>query len=128
MLAIGIDMIAIPRVQAVIDRHSARFLRRVYTPEEVAFCRGRVPELAARFAAKEAVMKALGVGGMPFRHIEIARLPSGKPEVRLYGRMQRRAERLGVTAIHISISHSRDNAVAVAIAELTNPDAGSRSA
>ena len=84
--------------------------------------------LAGRFAAKEAVMKALGVGGMPYRDIEIARLPSGKPEVRLTGRMQRRAEHLGVTAIHISISHSRDNAVAVAIAELTQPDGGARSA
>ena len=54
--AIGIDMIAIPRVQSVLERHNERFLRRIYTPEEVAFCRGRVAELAARFAAKEAVM------------------------------------------------------------------------
>ncbi len=71
--AVGIDTIEIPRVQRVLERHGERFLKRVYTPTEVAFCRGRVPELAARFAAKEAVMKALGTGvrGIGWREIEV---------------------------------------------------------
>lgn len=125
---VGVDVVEIARVARVVGRHAEGMQRRVYTELEWRQCHRSIASLAGRFAAKEAVMKALGVGGMPFRNIEIARLPSGKPEVRLTGRMHRRAERLGVTAIHISISHSRDNAVAVAIAELSNPDKGSRSA
>ena len=125
---VGVDVIEIARIARVISRHAEGMRRRVYTELEWRQCHRSFASLAGRFAAKEAVMKALGVGGMPFHNIEIARLPSGKPEVRLTGRMQRRAERLGVTAIHISISHSRDNAVAVAIAELTQPDGGARSA
>lgn len=125
---VGVDVIEIARIQRVVTRHAEGMRRRVYTELEWRQCHRSVASLAGRFAAKEAVMKALGVGGMPFRDIEIARLPSGKPEVRLTGRMQRRAERLGVTALHISISHSRENAVAVAIAELANPDQGSRRA
>ena len=127
-LDVGVDVIEIARIARAVSRHPEGMRRRVYTSLEWRQCYRSVASLAGRFAAKEAVMKALGVGGMPFRDIEIARLPSGKPEVRLNGRMQRRAERLGVTAIHISISHSRDNAVAVAIAELTHPDGGARTA
>lgn len=72
-MAIGIDIIVISRVAKVLAKHPRRFLDRVFTPEEVAFCRGRVPELAARFAAKEAVMKALGTGarGLAWREIEV---------------------------------------------------------
>jgi holo-[acyl-carrier protein] synthase len=114
MLAIGIDMIAIPRVQAVIDRHDGRFLRRVYTPEEVAFCRGRVAELAARFAAKEAVMKALGTGarGVAWREIEVLPDRRGKPLVYLYGRAKERADKIGLRALDVSLTHERDFAVA----------------
>ena len=74
--AVGVDTVEIPRVQRVLERHGERFLKRVYTPVEVAFCRGRVPELAARFAAKEAVMKCLGTGvrGVAWKEIEV--LPS----------------------------------------------------
>jgi holo-[acyl-carrier protein] synthase len=112
--AVGIDMIAIPRVRAVLERHNTRFLRRVYTPEEVAYCRGRVPELAARFAAKEAVMKALGTGarGVGWREIEVLPDRRGKPLVYLYGRARARAEAIGLHAIDVSLTHERDFAVA----------------
>ena len=115
--AVGIDMIAIPRVQAVIERHDGRFLRRVYTPEEVAFCRGRVPELAARFAAKEAVMKALGTGvrGVAWREIEVLPDRRGKPLIYLYGRAKERADKIGLRALDVSLTHERDFAVAAVV-------------
>src|SRR3989304_8303165 len=86
--AIGVDVIEIERVEAALARFGERFLRRVYTAEEAAFCRGRVHELAARFAAKEAVMKALGTGakGVAWRGIEGLPNHRGKPLVSLYGR------------------------------------------
>ena len=121
--AVGIDMIEIPRVQAVLDRHPDRFLRRVYTPEEVAFCRGRVPELAARFAAKEAVMKALGTGarGVAWREIEVLPNRRGKPLVYLYGRAQKRAERIGLRDLDVSLSHEREFAIASVVGVREEP-------
>ena len=112
--AVGIDMLAISRLRAVLERHNERFLRRVYTPEEVAFCRGRVHELAARFAAKEAVMKALGTGirGAGWRDIEILPDRRGKPLVYLYGRARERAETIGLSALDVSLTHERDFAIA----------------
>ena len=120
--AVGIDLIAIARVRRVLERHGGRFLRRVYTPEEVAFCRGRVPELAARFAAKEAVMKALGTGarGVAWREIEVLPDRRGKPLVYLYGRAQERAKRIGLDALDVSLSHERDYAVAAVVGVRTN--------
>jgi len=114
---IGVDIVEIARVRAAVERHGPGFRRRVFTELEWQQCARSYPSLAGRFAAKEAVMKSLGTGGMAFREIEIVRTASGKPEVRLAGRMQRRAERLGVTRIAVTISHSRDNAVAMALAE-----------
>ena len=115
--AVGIDMLAISRLQRVLDRHNGRFLRRVYTPEEVAFCRGRVPELAARFAAKEAVMKALGTGirGVAWREIEVLPDRRGKPLIYLYGRAQERADKIGLRALDVSLTHERDFAVAAVV-------------
>ena len=116
-VAVGIDLIAISRVQRVLDRHDERFLRRVYTPEEVAFCRGRVPELAARFAAKEAVMKALGTGarGLAWREIEILPNRRGKPLIYLHGRARQRGETIGVRALDVSLTHDADLAIAVVV-------------
>jgi holo-[acyl-carrier protein] synthase len=114
---LGVDIVEIGRVRAALERHTAGFRRRVYTELEWEQCGTSYASLAGRFAAKEAVMKALGVGGMAFRDIEVVRTRSGKPEVTLHGRMRNRAERIGVTAISVTISHSRDNAVAVALAE-----------
>lgn len=114
---LGVDIVEIARVRAALERHSEGFKRRVYTELEWEQCGSSYASLAGRFAAKEAVMKSLGTGGMAFRDIEIVRLPSGKPEVRLTGRMRRRAERIGVGTVTVSISHSRDNAVAVALSQ-----------
>ena len=113
-LTVGVDVIEIDRVRAVLDRHQERFLQRVYTAGELKHCRGRISELAARFAAKEAVMKALGTGvrGIGWREIEVLPNRRGNPLVLLHGKAKARADRLGMTAIDVSLSHSRDYAVA----------------
>jgi len=110
----GVDIIEIERVQEVIDRWGPRFLRRIYTRAELDFCRGRVPELAVRFAGKEAVMKALGTGrkGVSWRDVEILPDRRKAPLVFLHGRARRRARRLGLGELAISLSHSRHYAVA----------------
>ncbi len=115
--ATGVDIIEIERVEAAIARFGDRFLGRVYTPLEVAFCRGRVSELAARFAAKEAVMKTLGTGarGVAWREIEILPNHRGKPLVYLHGNAAARAERIALSAVDISMSHSREYAVAFVV-------------
>ncbi|MDP2935432.1 MAG: holo-ACP synthase [Dehalococcoidia bacterium] len=114
MHSVGVDIIEIRRVAAILARRGERFLQRVYTPREVAFCRGRVPELAARFAAKEAVSKALGTGmrGVAWREIEVYPDSRGKPLVHLHGRARQRAQDLGLDTFAISLSHSRDHAIA----------------
>jgi len=114
MLSTGVDIIEIGRVNLVLERYGQRFLDRVYTPEEIAYCRGRAPNLAARFAAKEATMKALGTGvrGVGWKDIEVVRHESGAPAIRLHGRAKRRAQRLGLQEIALSLSHSREYAVA----------------
>ena len=114
-LAIGVDIIEIARVQRVLERHPERFLERVYTPEEVAFCRGRIAELAARFAAKEAVMKALGTGarGLAWREIEVLPNRRGKPLIYLHGRAKERGEAIGFRAADVSLTHSHEFAIAV---------------
>ena len=124
MSDLGVDIVEIGRIRAAVERHADGFRRRVYTELEWRQCGASFQSLAGRFAAKEAVMKALGVGGMAFRDIEIARASSGKPEVTLHGRMLQRAQRIGVTSLSVSISHSRDNAVAVALAERPAPASG----
>jgi holo-[acyl-carrier protein] synthase len=113
MLTVGVDIVELWRIKAVVDRHGQRFLDRIYTPEEQAYCRGRIPQLAARFAAKEAVMKALGTGirGVGWRDIEVTRKRGGAPQVTLHNRGSARAARMGMTQIAISISHSREYAV-----------------
>ena len=117
--AVGVDVIEIERVEAALGRFGERFLRRVYTREEAAFCRGRVHELAARFAAKEAVMKALGTGakGVAWREIEVLPNHRGKPLVYLYGRAKARAERIGLAGLDVSMSHSRGYAVAFVVGQ-----------
>ena len=117
--AVGVDVIEIERVEAALGRFGERFLRRVYTREEAAFCRGRTHELAARFAAKEAVMKALGTGakGVAWREIEVLPNHRGKPLVYLYGRAKARAERIGLAGLDVSMSHSRGYAVAFVVGQ-----------
>ena len=115
--AVGVDIVEIDRIEAALGKFGKRFLGRVYTRLEVAFCRGRSSELAARFAAKEAVMKALGTGakGVAWREIEVLPNHRGKPLVYLHGRAQTRAEKIGLAALDISLSHSREYAVAMVV-------------
>jgi holo-[acyl-carrier protein] synthase len=117
--AVGIDIIEIERVADVIARHGDRFLDRIFTPDEVAFCRGRVHEFAARFAAKEAVMKALGTGvrGVGWRDIEVLPNRRGKPLVFLYGRGAARAEAIELRGLEISLTHSKEFAIASVVGE-----------
>lgn len=122
--AVGIDLIETDRVRKVLEKHPERFIRRVYTPAEAAFCRGRVPELAARFAAKEAVMKALGTGArsVAWRDIEVLPDRRGKPLVYLYGGAKRRAEVIGLEAIDISLTHLAEFAMAAVVCTATRPE------
>lgn len=119
MLSVGVDIVEIDRVGAVVDRWKEKFLSRVYTETELRYCRGRLPELAARFAGKEAISKALGTGirGLSWKEMEIIPDPLGKPLVRLHGRAQSRADALGLREFAISLSHSRDYAVAMVVAQ-----------
>lgn len=117
MLNTGVDIIEISRVGRVLEQYGERFLARVYTADEIAYCRGRPSNLAARFAAKEATMKALGTGvrGVGWKDIEVVRHPSGAPSIKLHARGKRRAERLAVKEISLSMSHSHAYAVAFVV-------------
>ena len=117
MLVTGVDIIEIERVKRVYAQYGDRFLRRIYTDVEAAYCRGRAPQLASRFAAKEAVMKLLGTGvrGVRWRDIEVVRGRGQAPSIRLHGTAIARAERIGLTDIAVSLSHSREFAVALVV-------------
>ena len=119
LLIAGVDIIEIPRIRRVFEQYGDRFLRRIYTDREIAYCRGRAPQLASRFAAKEATMKALGTGvrGIRWRDIEVVRGRGQAPRIELHGTAQARADRLGLTDIALSLSHSRDFAVASVVGD-----------
>jgi holo-[acyl-carrier protein] synthase len=123
ILTTGVDLVELNRIKRLVDRFGDRALCRVYTPAEQAHCRRRVPELAARFAAKEAVSKALGVGlsimahnGVHWHDVETLPDGNGRPIVHLHGRAAARAAELGLTEWSISLSHGRDVAVAFVVA------------
>jgi holo-[acyl-carrier protein] synthase len=123
VLTSGVDLIRIARVERILDRYGDRFLERVFTADEVAYARGRPAELAARFAAKEAVSKALGVGmrmmargGIGWREAEVVGDHRGKPLLRLHGRAAERAEELGLSEWSVSLSHTEDHAIAFVVA------------
>jgi len=113
---LGIDIIKVERIRATLERFGARFSDRVLTPSEQRYVRGRPETMAGRWAAKEAVSKVLGLGvrGIGWRDIEVERLPTGQPAVRLHGRAAARAAQLGMGRIALSISHESDYAVAIA--------------
>lgn len=116
-IAVGVDILEIPRLKQTLERWGGRFQSRVYTPAELEYCRGRAGELAVRFCAKEAVMKVLGTGlRVSWREIEIVHDTLGKPEVRLSGQAQKIARERGVREIAVSLSHSGEHAIALAIA------------
>ena len=116
---VGIDIVEIERIQRVVDRWGTRFLGRIYTDAELDYCRDRVSALAVRFAGKEAVMKALSTGGdgISWRDIEILPNDRNAPLVSLYGQARIRAEELGVKELAISLSHSRDYAIASVVGD-----------
>lgn len=113
---IGTDIIEIERIRQAIARYGDRFLNRVYTKNELKIYGHRAHSLAASFAGKEAVMKVLGTGnrGVAWREIEVLYHPGGKPHIRLNGRAVKEAQKLGIKEIDVSMSHSRENAIAVA--------------
>ena len=113
---LGIDIIKVERIAAALKKFGDRFPRRVLTEAEQRYVRNRPENFAGRWAAKEAVSKVLGLGvrGVGWTEIEIQRLPTGAPAVRLSGRAKRRAEQLGMGRIAVSISHEGDYAVAIA--------------
>lgn len=113
---LGIDIIKVARIQATLARFGKRFSDRVLTPAERRYVRDRPETLAGRWAAKEAVSKVLGLGvrGIGWQEIEVERLPTGQPAVRLHGRAAARAEQLGMGRIAVSISHEAEYAVAIA--------------
>jgi holo-[acyl-carrier protein] synthase len=113
---LGIDIVKVERIAHALTRFGVRFPRRILTDAENAYVRDRPETLAGRWAAKEAVSKVLGLGvrGVGWREIEIVRLPTGQPTVRLHDRALRRSEQLGMERIAVSISHEREYAVAIA--------------
>lgn len=117
----GIDIIEVVRIEQALERHAERFLARLFTPGEIAYCGGgqqRIRRLAARFAAKEAVLKALGTGlrEVKWTDMEIVNDALGKPSVRLSGRLAEIAGEQGITEFHLSLSHCTEYAVAQVVA------------
>jgi holo-[acyl-carrier protein] synthase len=123
VIGVGTDLMEIARIAHSVDRFGERFLRRVFTPREIEYCRRKknaAESLAARFAAKEAGAKALGTGisrGVGWLELEVTRAPGERPILDLTGRAAARARSLGVAHISLSLTHSRDVALAVVIME-----------
>ncbi len=123
ILGTGIDLADVARVREAIGRHGRRFLDRVYTPSEIAYVErkaNRYERYAARFAAKEAGMKAIGTGwrhGVRWRDFEVVNLPSGRPTLELHGVAARVAERMGVRRVSLSLTHTAQTGMAFLILE-----------
>ena len=122
VVGIGTDIVECLRVAQMIERHGEMFLTRVYTPHEIEYCSARkaaTQHYAGRFAAKEAVLKALGTGwtrGVQWRDIEIRNEMGGQPKIALSGGAREMCEKLGIAEMLISISHCRTHATAYALA------------
>ena len=123
VLGLGTDLIETGRVEASIARFGERFLERIFSPEEIAYCQRKknaAESFAARFAAKEAGAKALGTGisrGVNWKEFEVKREASGKPSLHLKGRAAELAGGMGVKRIQLSLTHSRELAMAVVVVE-----------
>jgi holo-[acyl-carrier protein] synthase len=119
----GVDLAEVDRIRAAIERHGQRFIERIYTPAEIAYVErkaNRYERYAARFAAKEAGMKAIGTGwrhGVRWRDFEVTNLPSGRPTLQFHGAASRFADSLGVRNIALSITHTAVQAMAIVILE-----------
>ena len=121
VVGLGVDIVEVERIERAIQRWGDAFVRRIYTPGEIEHSAAPVvlgPRLAARFAAKEAVMKALGVGwrALAWREIEIANDADGRPVVHLHGAARRIATERGVVDVYVALAHTHDHAVANAVA------------
>lgn len=121
IIGVGTDIVEIDRVKLAVERSGSRFLERVYTSAEIAFCearRDRYACYAARFAAKEAVLKAIGSGltGCRWVEVEVSRSQGWPPEVLLHGAAAALADERGIGSFHLTLSHSRNYAVAFAVA------------
>ena len=119
MISTGIDLIEVNRIVGAIERHGDRFLTRIYTERELAEVGGLPPSLAARFAGKEAVAKALctGIGDVEWVEIEILRGPNKEPVLNLHGNAKRIAEEKGLHTWSISLSHTHEHAIAMVVAQ-----------
>jgi holo-[acyl-carrier protein] synthase len=122
IIGIGTDITECLRIARMIERHGELFIERVYTPEEIKYCQNRkqaTQHFTGRWAAKEAILKAIGTGwrkGISWRDMEIRNEPGGKPTVGIRGGVKDVVEQLGITDIHVTISHCRSHATATAIA------------
>jgi holo-[acyl-carrier protein] synthase len=123
IVGVGIDVIQNSRIRESVEKFGSRFLNRLYTETEIAYC-GKCADpaihYAARFAAKEAAFKALGTGwaaGVKWKDIEVQRLPSGKPELHLYDEALARAQSLGASRFHVSLTHDQLVSCAVVLFE-----------
>lgn len=122
----GVDLAEVHRIRESIERFGDRFVHRIYTEHEIAYVQrkaNRYERYAARFAAKEAGMKALGTGWhgkIQWKDFEVANLPSGRPTLLLHGEAERIATEIGVTAIHLSLTHTVESALAYVIFEKTD--------
>jgi holo-[acyl-carrier protein] synthase len=121
---IGVDLVKVARIERVVTRYGDRFLDRVFTEREIAYCRGKawaVSALALRFAAKEAFSKALGVGlrkgGIRWREVEVVPNPMGKPEIFVSGRAAALCETAGIANMHLTLTDEDHQALAVVILE-----------
>jgi holo-[acyl-carrier protein] synthase len=123
IVGVGIDLAEVGRIQAAIERHGQRFIDRIYTPGEIAYVgrkANRYERYAARFAAKEAGMKAIGTGwrrGVRWQDFEVANQASGRPILRLHGVAATVAESLGVANIALSLTHTTEQGMAIVILE-----------
>jgi holo-[acyl-carrier protein] synthase len=118
MLASGVDLVEIERMESVVARYGERFLNRIFTPQELIEVGNNMSSLAARFAAKEAVSKALGtgIGRVTWREIEILRGPDRQPVLVLSGEARKLAEQLGLSQWSVSLSHTQEHAIAIVVA------------
>jgi holo-[acyl-carrier protein] synthase len=126
VIGIGIDLVELCRIERIYSQHPARLVERICRPGEVKPRRGKalIQHLGGLFAAKEAVLKALGTGwdrGLGFRQVEVVSAAGGGPAIALHGRAAVHAEAIGVHRIHVSITHEREYAAAMAVAEGASP-------
>jgi holo-[acyl-carrier protein] synthase len=119
----GIDIAEVPRIAQSIERFGDRFVRRIFTEGEIRYCESkanRAERYAARFAAKEAAMKALGTGwsrGVRWRDVEVSRQPGGRPTILFHGKAAEFAAKIGAVAVALSLSHTAEHAIAQVILE-----------